>query len=646
MQYLKLYGAQLAALGYRIVPLPPGSKGPRRPGWQKLEATAELVARWTANGSADDGVGILAAHTPAIDVDVLDPEVAAHMQAALETIFGPLAHIRVGRAPKFLIPFRCDEPFRKLSSAVYVDVLTGDEHRVEVLGDGQQWVAYHEHPDTLQPYDWTRGGLLGLPRDQLPVLTLEGAQEAMSAFETIASDLVAAGTWELKARPHETRAAPTADALLDWKPTIDFKTLKSALSKIPNRGHGELDYDAWRDVIFAIHRETNGAAHGFALANAWSARASKHNPEFLAERVWPYITDRADGVTGLTILKRARSLGWKPDEGFKPVTPESGFVFHAGDAYAQDFAGEPELVEDVLPSRGVAMLYGPSGKGKTFWMLDLAFHVHNGLPWRDKDTARGQVFYIAAEAGRGIKKRIQAVKVLHPEWAAPFIADAAPNLSSTESIEAIRDGVQRAGGAALIIIDTMSASFQGDDSSQQDVAAMMRNLTALATELACLVVFVHHTTKDGDSWRGSGVLFADVDAVLELRSEGEGVRRRQWVTQRKHREGEDGAVYPFELAVSAALAVKDNGRPITSCTVTQTNDRPQPRGSKNRAIEFLTEVYEKAGGGLDGMSAVELLEAAAESHGKGFRKDNYRQALATYFEFEGGRLPDGYVVYL
>ena len=42
-----------------------------------------------------------------------------------------------------------------------------------------------------------------------------------------------------------------------------------------------------------------------------------------------------------------------------PATTETGFVFRAGDAYAQDFVGEPELVEDVLPARGVAMLYGP-----------------------------------------------------------------------------------------------------------------------------------------------------------------------------------------------------------------------------------------------------------------------------------------------
>ena len=169
------------------------------------------------------------------------------------------------------------------------------------------------------------------------------------------------------------------------------------------------------------------------------------------------------------------------------------------------------------------MVYGPSGKGKTFWTLDLAFHVHNGIKWRDKDVVCGDVMYVAAEAGRGIKKRIQAVKRLHPDWRSPFVADIAPDLASAVSLEAVRDAALAVGKPAIVIIDTMSASFEGDDSSQQDIAKMMRNLKTLSDALECLVVFVHHTTKDGGQYvRGSGVLFANVDAVFETVEEGDG----------------------------------------------------------------------------------------------------------------------------
>ena len=51
----------------------------------------------------------------------------------------------------------------KASSAIYDDMFDG-KCQLEVLGDGQQFVAYHIHPDTKQPYEWLddRGGIENL----------------------------------------------------------------------------------------------------------------------------------------------------------------------------------------------------------------------------------------------------------------------------------------------------------------------------------------------------------------------------------------------------------------------------------------------------------------------------------------------------
>lgn len=303
----------------------------------------------------------------------------------------------------------------------------------------------------------------------------------------------------------------------------------------------------------------------FGVADQGDARDGKRSPIDLVLE-WRELSDAAQAANWICerLGVDPAALGGKSNA---PTASDMAFRFYSGDDYATDFNAAPELVEDVLPDRGIAMVYGPSGKGKTFWALDLAFHVHNGAKWRDKDVVQGDVMYVAAEAGRGIKKRIHAVKRVHPEWRAPFVADIAPDLASSTSLEAVRDAALAVGRPAIVIIDTMSASFEGDDSSQQDIAKMMRNLKTLSDALECLVIFVHHTTKDGASYRGSGVLFANVDAVLELVSEGEGAERRQWVTQRKHREGEDGKSYPFALRLSEPLAFKPNGKPITSLTV-------------------------------------------------------------------------------
>jgi hypothetical protein len=199
-QYLKQHGERLVELGYRVVPIPLGGKGPKRKGWPQFRADAAQVRQWYTNGSADDGVGIIAATTPAVDVDILDPEVAGQMADAIDDIFeGHSLLIRTGRAPKFLIPFRSETPFRKMSSATYTDGT--HEHKVEILGDGQQWVAYHTHPDTNSPYQWFDGlsdaGINDVAQSALPVLTRESAQRVIDAFELLAAGLVASGQWSV-----------------------------------------------------------------------------------------------------------------------------------------------------------------------------------------------------------------------------------------------------------------------------------------------------------------------------------------------------------------------------------------------------------------------------------------------------------------
>jgi len=59
---------------------------------------------------------------------------------------------RVGLPPKRLIPFRCVTPFKKISATFKAP--DGVTHKVEVLADGQQFVAEGIHETTQQPYRW------------------------------------------------------------------------------------------------------------------------------------------------------------------------------------------------------------------------------------------------------------------------------------------------------------------------------------------------------------------------------------------------------------------------------------------------------------------------------------------------------------
>ncbi len=107
-----------------------------------------------------------------------------------------------------------------------------------------------------------------------------------------------------------------------------------ALAALTNAGPKELGYDDWRNVVFAIHHETQGGAAGLALAHEFSARSSKYAPGFLDQRVWPYI-ESGKGVTGRTIMSLAARLeGWSEPldiEAF-PMIPDPGPVPRAAQA--------------------------------------------------------------------------------------------------------------------------------------------------------------------------------------------------------------------------------------------------------------------------------------------------------------------------
>jgi hypothetical protein len=90
----------------------------------------------------------------AFDVDVLDRELVDQIVALIAQKLGPTPLVRVGRAPKVLLVYRPECRLKKLQTPelFFPD---GTKAKVELLGDGQQFVADGIHPDTGKPYTWS-----------------------------------------------------------------------------------------------------------------------------------------------------------------------------------------------------------------------------------------------------------------------------------------------------------------------------------------------------------------------------------------------------------------------------------------------------------------------------------------------------------
>jgi len=175
----------LVAAGFTPLPLygkaPPafGKNGARKGlgGWQHLEnVTAEQIDGWARDWPDAGNTGILTAHTPALDLDILNEEAVIAAEDLVRARFEERGAVlvRIGKPPKCAIPFRTADPFPKILANV--TGLNGAAEKLEFLCDGQQLVVAGIHPDTKQPYRWFGGSPGLIPRAELPAITAAEAQ--------------------------------------------------------------------------------------------------------------------------------------------------------------------------------------------------------------------------------------------------------------------------------------------------------------------------------------------------------------------------------------------------------------------------------------------------------------------------------------
>lgn len=145
-----------AALGYR--PIACVGKRPKNNGWQAGNTAAERLTV-----EPGDNIGLVCGFDGlvALDFDISNPELVEHILALPELQSVP---VRIGRAPRCLMPFRSELPVPSRDWN-YEGLPKGD--KVQIIAKGRQFIAWGIHPDTGQPYTWLRGPLPALA--QLPV---------------------------------------------------------------------------------------------------------------------------------------------------------------------------------------------------------------------------------------------------------------------------------------------------------------------------------------------------------------------------------------------------------------------------------------------------------------------------------------------
>lgn len=418
----------------------------------------------------------------------------------------------------------------------------------------------------------------------------------------------------------------------------------------------DLHYDEWLAVGMAIHCETRG--EGFEIWEEWSAKSPKYTSRRYNQDRWRSF-GRGNGpvVTGRSLVRLANQHGagisltgpasadefeamlGEPDEPADDVqnldtTERERFHFEPVHLFSST-QGLPWVIKGVLPKAGLAVIYGASGSGKTFAVLDMAMAIARGVSWRGNRVKQGRVAYVVAEGADGFRKRLAAYAQHHQVDLADVpmsILNAAPNLLEKQDAVDLVKGVRASGGADIIVVDTFAQTTPGaNENAGEDVGKALAYCKRIHEHTGALVVLIHHSGKDASKGaRGWSGLRAAADAEIEVVREPDGPR---YLRLSKSKDGEDGLEWGFELKV-INLGVDEDLDVISSCSVIEASRAPREAKQNTRKLgpvetvvnEVITGLMMFADGGLEVESVVQESINRMESPGDG-KRDTRRQRV-------------------
>lgn len=345
---------------------------------------------------------------------------------------------------------------------------------------------------------------------------------------------------------------------------------------------GEPVPDYWFGVILAVRREYGDLAK--ETLRKWSQVSDRYDGRGF-EQAWDqFDPGHPNPVTMGSVIKLAETRGWAGNNAVPATSTLSGSRFKLLDRAA--IMAQPPLrsrVKGLLTETGIAAIYGPSGSGKSFLVIDLGVSIATGTKWFGHRTSACPVIYVMLEGEAALRNRVQAWEK-HNGREIPPTFQAMVQPFQLAEVDQVADLAAILPNAGVVIIDTLNRAAPGlDENSSQDMGRILAGAKRIQEITSGLVLIVHHTGKDASKGlRGHSSLHAALDGAIEVERTANG---RCW-SATKVKDGEDGQKVAFKLQV-LDLGVDADGDPITSCAVSSDTtaifQRSPPTGAHQKA---------------------------------------------------------------
>lgn len=367
-----------------------------------------------------------------------------------------------------------------------------------------------------------------------------------------------------------------------------------------------------RHVVFLQDNDRAGAERVAKIAPMLKAVGVDLVQSLNFRDIWPECPVKGD-------IKDWRDHGGTKDklleivDGLKEWTPEpyrSKFGAKTAGDLGVAVRAYPWRIKGILPMNDNCLVMGPSRSGKTFEVLDMVMHVHNGQSFAGRKVVPGGFVYLTYEGATGFENRLRAYLKHHDMKPSDLHSFAwvtrPPNLFATEdnAVKLSEEIKQLAAGFKLpyagTIVDTHNSATRGSSEiKSDDMNRIMTNYDIVKEQTGAPLIVIGHTNAEGRH-RGNEQFFNNIETAIliervyvdakhtqERRDDDGRTVRRGRIS--KQREGDDRTSWEFVLE-QVKIGIDEDGDDITSMVSVEPHQHvPQEvmeEGTKERPDGF------------------------------------------------------------
>jgi len=317
-------------------------------GWPKWTDTAEQLSAESIKkyDVIDCGTCVRTGAVVGVDLDITAARLVEAVEQAAVRVMGPAPRRGRSNSARRLLPYRIATPLKKIKLTFARGF---EEHAVEILGQGQQFVAYGQHPSGVS-YEWTRGDLCELGFAGLIPVT----KEQIDAFLAGVTQIMAGAGFKIEKSGAGNSTGGGNNTRGDGKaigdPSLmgDPELVESALAALGNGD--DVDYGEWMTRVHAVKAALGGDEEHYSIYEEWCLLYPQNDPE-IARAKWDSIHESTVGADYL--YEMARLAGWPrwaEASGFEAVDEPPPADLGAGDRAQSEDAAPPKQPTTDVPA--------------------------------------------------------------------------------------------------------------------------------------------------------------------------------------------------------------------------------------------------------------------------------------------------------